>query len=494
MLTEAVLARQPNFVPALKLKGMLLQDAGQTAEAEAAYERALKLAPDDADMLLEVGTAKLLDGRLGEAITFLQHRVRVVPADRDGNYYLAQAYHLQGQNERALGAIRTAEQAAPADVDVWQKYGELLCSAGQYEAAIPWLEKAKAADPTLHRINFDLAVASFDSMNLNAAVEYATAEAAATPEGSVDLPDISLLAAAEVKLGQWTQAESNLQRVLTVHPEDAEALMELGHCELELKNGADAVRDLQRSLQLDPTLVQAHYFLSRAYAAEGRATDAQHEAALHRELMQHLSFAVPRAEAKQDSELAGRAQQLLMQGKETAALQLFAEEQKGPYVTRGSAWMSVGATYLAMGKSQDAERAFRRALALDPKTPGIHTYLATLALQMGDLSQAETNLEAELALDPNHPLALGELGEVRYRQGRWGDAAELLTRSKTTLPLLLYQLCDAQFQLGKPQAADLTAEAMAAYSKGQPAMLGALGVLLQKNGQTELAARLAEQP
>jgi Tfp pilus assembly protein PilF len=116
-----------------------------------------------------------------------------------------------------------------------------------------------------------------------------------------------------------------------------------------------------------------------------------------------------------------------------------------------------------------------------------------LALQRRNLSQAETNFEAELALDPNHPLALGELGEVRYRQHRWAEASELLTKSKTTIPTLLYMLCDSDFQLGKTQAAQLTAEALAAYGKNEPGIMQALAKLLRLNGQAELADRLAHQ-
>ena len=482
-----LLKQHPAFVPALKLQGMLLEDTGKDEDAVLAFEKALKLSPSDPDMLLKVGTLDLVGGHIEQAITLLGRRVHAVPGDEEGNFYLAQAYHLNGNNEFALATMYRALQAAPDDVQVWQKYGELLCSAGRNDDAIKWLKKAQEADPSLKRIDFDLAFASSKSMDLQAAEQYAADEAALQPN---DLDDLALLAATQLKLGEWQAAKASTERVLAVRTDDPVSMLELGQCELELKNYQAAIEALNRSLHLDPTQVMAHFLLSRAYSSLGDTMAAQHEAALHREMMQHVSFAVPKLEANRALALSEEARELLAEGREAEALRLFEGTAPAPYATRGSAWVPVGATYLSMGETKAAERCLTHSLVLDPKTRGAHLYLGILALQSSDLGEAEKNFKAELALDPNHPPALAELGEVRYRQGRWAEAAELLTRSKTTTPALLYMLCDSEFQLGKIQAADLTAEALGAYGKGEPEIMEALTELLKRNGQADLAARL----
>jgi Tfp pilus assembly protein PilF len=487
-LVDEALERHPSAVLTLKLEAMLLEDLGRDEEAESAYEKALLVSPNDPELLLKVGTADLVKRRVAEAVPLLQRRTRLVAKDADGNYYLAQAYHLQGHPELALAAIRKALAAEPNNPAVQQKLGELLCSAGQYADAIPWLKKAQGADPTLGRINFDLAVATYDNMDLDAAADFATRQAQQQPS---DLDNLLLLASIETKLGRWQEAETNLHRVLAARPEDAQALLALGHCQLELKDAAAAIATLQRSLAIDPTQVLAHYLLSRAYLLSGNAADAEHEAGLHREMMQHIAVAMPQSVARQGADLTDQARKLLEAGQEPAALHLFESSMKGAYVTRGSASMFVGATYLSLGDTQNAERMLRQALRLDPKTHGANTYLGVLALQQADLAQAESDFSAELALDPNQPLALAEMGEVRYRQGRWADAVDLLTRSKTSVPSLLYLLCDAEFREGKSQDADLTAETLMALSKGDPAIRAALRSLLLTNGQAALAARLS---
>jgi len=82
------------------------------------------------------------------------------------------------------------------------------------------------------------------------------------------------------------------------------------------------------------------------------------------------------------------------------------------------------------GRAPEAKRYFRRALEnpLYP-TPG-RTYAAagTCALQEGSLREAEDNLERALRLEPNLPVALLKLAQLRYRQGRLVDARTALSR------------------------------------------------------------------
>ncbi len=488
LIVGGLLAQHPAFEPALKLKGMLLEDTGHKEDAAAAYAAALKLAPNDPELLLKVGIIALLTGHLDQSVALLAHRVQVVPGDEEGNYYLAQAYHLKGNNELALASIRQAIKAAPDSPPVQQKYGELLCSAGQNDEALRWLLKAQAADATLHRINFDLAVATFGGMDLQGAEGYAAKQAALTPN---DLDNLGLLASIQGKLSQWSDAEGNLKRVLAARGDDGASTLALGHCELELKNYEAAIDALHRSLQLDPTQALAHFFLSRAYAALGNTEEAQHEAALHREMLQHLPMNLPRAEEKREDALLEQARTSLANGHEEEARKILAQSKLDPAPTPASGWVSVGATYLSINNTEGAARSFQHALALDPKTRDAHTYLGVLALQGGDLVTAEKEFNAELANDPNNLNATGELGEVRYRQAQWPEAIELLTRSKTINPALLYMLCDAYFRVGNVKKADLIAESLTAYAKGQTQVLRSLAELLKRNNQAELANRLA---
>jgi type IV pilus assembly protein PilF len=81
-------------------------------------------------------------------------------------------------------------------------------------------------------------------------------------------------------------------------------------------------------------------------------------------------------------------------------------------------------------RAGESKRYFRRALD-NPlyATPG-RTYAAagTCALRTGDLKEADLNLERALRLEPNLPVAMLQLAQLRYRQTRYHDARAALNR------------------------------------------------------------------
>src|SRR5215469_5595800 len=147
-LTLELLEQNPRFAPALKLRGMLLEESGKSSEAAASYEEALKFAPNDPDLLLKSGIYKLATGDRGEALKRLQHCTRILPGDGDAQYYLAQAYHLNGQDTLALLAIRRSLKAEPDNPSVLQEYGELLCTTRDCQSGLRSLLKAQHSDTT----------------------------------------------------------------------------------------------------------------------------------------------------------------------------------------------------------------------------------------------------------------------------------------------------------------------------------------------------------
>jgi tetratricopeptide (TPR) repeat protein len=483
-----VLEQHPNFEPAIKLKGLLLEEAGHASEAAAAYEEALKLAPNDADVLLKTGAYKLAAGQKEEAIKLLQRCIRILPGDGDAQYYLAQAYHLNGQEKLALAAIRLSLKAEPDNAGVWQKYGELLCVSNDCETGLKWLLKAQHSDAALPKIDYDIALTNSKLMDLDGAAQYAARAVQSQPN---DLPALQLLASVDVKVAKWQEAGNAFERILLLKPNDVDSLFGLGQCELELKDYPAAIDKLQLVLRLAPTRLMAHYYLSRAYAATGRSEDARHEAALHQLMMEQMTFVRSVENEGSESPIVAQASQMLVDHREQDALQLYRNRFKGTAATLADAYVFIGKLYLGLGDQKNGLRSLHHALEIQPTVRGAHTYEGILALKMNDLSGAENQFKAELANDPNYQTAIAEMGEVRYHQERWSEAAEQLAKSRTMTPELLYMLCDSYFHMGKVSDADLTAETAAAYGRSNPQFMKALLELLQRNGQVELAQRLS---
>jgi tetratricopeptide (TPR) repeat protein len=370
---------------------------------------------------------------------------------------------------------------------VWQKYGELLCGTGDCAGGLRWLLKAKRADTSLSRIDYDIAATKYKLMDIAGTAEYAKRAVQVHPG---DFETLQLLATTDVKLANWEEARSAFEQMLSIKSDDVVALLGIGQCKLELKDYPGSVQALQSALKLDPTRLLAHFYLSRAYAEMGRTPDAQHEAALHQLMMEQATFARSIAQDEHEQPIKPQAQQFLRAHHEQAALNLYEAHFKGSSATLADAYVFVGKLYLFQNKTEDGLRCLRQALKLQPTVRAAHTNEGILALKLGDLSRAEKEFEAELANDPSYQLAIAELGEVRYHQERWREAAEQLARSKTTTPELLYMLCDSYFHLGKVAEANLNAEVMAAYAKNNPDLMQGLIELLHRNQQTELAERL----
>lgn len=487
-LLDALLKQHPDFVPALKVQGMLLENAGHAKEASLVYRKALQLVPQDSALLFQVGLDTLTAGDKDQAIDLLLRGLKIAPKNAQALYYLAQAYHEKHNEVLALKTIRECVELQPNNALAAQRYGEYLANSGDNAAAEEWLLKAQKADPDLKRIDFDIAVASFRNSDLPTAERFATRAAESQP-GNLDA--LRVLAKTKATLSQPLEAKPTYERIVAAQPDDAASLLGLGQCELELEDYQAAVDILQRVLQLDPTQVNAHFFLSRALRGLGRTTEAKHEAELHRVMMQQNSLIPPKDQLQRDQATLDRVVQMLLDNREDEALRLAQQDDQGDTASPGHGGMILASVYLTMHRLDDARRLLHRALALDAKTPNAHTCLGELALLQDDLPGAEEAFQAELSLYPNQGLARAGLGEVRYRQQRWADAAELLTDSKTTAPHMLYLLCDCYFHLGNAATANLTAETAAAFAKDAPEVMNDLIALLNRNGQSELAQRLS---
>ena len=87
----------------------------------------------------------------------------------------------------------------------------------------------------------------------------------------------------------------------------------------------------------------------------------------------------------------------------------------------------------SQGKNADAADIYRKILADNPKTPGIHYRLGqidlALAGETGSTDEARKQFEAETQVDPTNASAEFVLGELDRRAGNWEPAIRHFTRA-----------------------------------------------------------------
>jgi Flp pilus assembly protein TadD len=147
---------------------------------------------------------------------------------------------LQGDLKGAEYAFRRVTEAEPEYADGWLNVARALIQEGETEAARPFAEKALALQPSLARGHFFLAM--------------------------VQKAD-----------GDYDGALQNLNETVRQYPRDRVALNQVGRILFLQRRYANAVAALEKTLDVDPEDLQAHYNLMLCYRGLGQTEKAERE-------------------------------------------------------------------------------------------------------------------------------------------------------------------------------------------------------------------------
>jgi Flp pilus assembly protein TadD len=147
---------------------------------------------------------------------------------------------LQGDLKGAEYAFQRVTEAEPEYADGWLNVGRALIQEGETEAAKPYVQKALALQPKLARGHF------FMAMILKAE-------------------------------GEYDRALAHLRETERQYPRDRVTTNQIGRILFLQRNYAAAVRALEKTLDIDPEDVQAHYNLMLSYRGLGQSERADRE-------------------------------------------------------------------------------------------------------------------------------------------------------------------------------------------------------------------------
>jgi cytochrome c-type biogenesis protein CcmH/NrfG len=103
----------------------------------------------------------------------------------------------------------------------------------------------------------------------------------------------------------------------------------------------------------------------------------------------------------------------------------------------------LGNVYVRQGRLSEAVRAYEVALAIDPRMAEAQTNLGRVYYELGQLSKAADALGAALKLDPNDGKTLYMMAVVRIQQNDLSEAEALLIKARdadSSLPEVYYGL------------------------------------------------------
>jgi Flp pilus assembly protein TadD len=308
-----------------------------------------------------------IDSRMLLERAWMEHRLTRDPSDSLAAYNLASLDTMSGNPAGAIAIYRKLAAASPNDARVATSLGAALeQTAGQN------LEQTAGQNPTQSG-DWQSALASYKRA-LTLDPSYADARY-----------DLATL---ELHHDQYEAAASDYRVLIQQHPDDAAAHSGLGAALAQLQQDDAARAEFERALALDPaqpdTLVNyaslelgannpehAHELLTKAVAA------GAHDAATY----QQLAFADQQTHHPEEAEAALRsaiaadpadptshallAQLLAARGdlkaaitEQQAALRLNAKDADG--------WSNLGVLHAQTGQSTEARSDFEHALAIDP--------------------------------------------------------------------------------------------------------------------------------
>lgn len=137
----------PSTLAALLDKGGKAQRSGDLEQAISCYTKAIRLSPNNAFALHELGLAYNLKGEMAKAESFYRLASSLDPEMASAHYNLGNLLISQGKIVEALACHQRAVQLEPDNVDALSNIGVAFYELGQMPLAIEYFNKSLAINP-----------------------------------------------------------------------------------------------------------------------------------------------------------------------------------------------------------------------------------------------------------------------------------------------------------------------------------------------------------
>lgn len=205
----------------------------------------------------------------------------------------------------------------------------------------------------------------------------------------------------------------------------AETRLDLAAAYLRAADNEKAIIEAQNALKIDAKNAPAHYLLARLFYTKGDYAAALPE--LEYVIVNQPDF---------DSAYALGATYLHLKRADRAKL-LFEEILTAVKDKRNGLYVLFGRAYEVAGYFDEAEREFKKELALDPKTPKAHFFIGYIILQHGGserLAEAGREFDQELQISPQDFYANFFRGVVASSESEHPKAIQYLQKAVALRP------------------------------------------------------------
>jgi putative PEP-CTERM system TPR-repeat lipoprotein len=420
-LITAVLSDEPNYTPALLLRGGLEAAAVQYAAAEATLQQVVNLeqvaaAPTQRytlamAQLIEVQIALgKLDAAAANADAFLARGGRNLFARYSKALVEVEQGNLTGAEQRLEALVAEAPQFWPSH----RLLGVINTRQDQLGQATMYLRTAVTNNPSDAAARVQLAELYVRQGDLDAARTLMEGSPVAESEGLF----LAFAGSVSQRAGLQEQAESLFERSEQQAPGNLQELLGLSRLYTSAGEFERAIRVLQSSaLEDEQSQLLSDYLLTLIHIRQGN--------------LEAADAAAQRLEKRGQTAIVAnlRGMVALLRGDAARARGLFARalEIEPRNVV---AMVNLARVAVLENDGGSAEQYLRRALEIDPAQPETLAGLTQLAAARGDFAAANSLL----ARMPESAARMRLEGELFAREGRFDEASQVFARLFTLQP------------------------------------------------------------
>ncbi len=219
------------------------------ATAEREYRAVLTLAPDFAEVHMNLGLVYQLQARSTEAMAEFRRALKVKPGLTGANFFLGVDYCKLGDGATAIPYLKAALQAEPGRSDTWLWLATAQEISGELQAEVATLQRALELQPK-NVDAFYLLGSAYERLGKQ---EVAHLQKVAPGSSRSE----QLLAESYAASSEWPSAVIHFQNALTASPNRAGLQAELGEVLLRAGKVNQAIREFDEELRRSPGNLRA---------------------------------------------------------------------------------------------------------------------------------------------------------------------------------------------------------------------------------------------
>ena len=406
-LQRSIELDQNQLQPRLLL-GVVFNQLNRPAEAEEAWEAALRVDPNSVTALDWLAKARISDGQFSAAIDLLSTAQR----DEDLTLDLALAYSQANRFDKATETLTAALVTTPGELRLSAALATVYVQSHRYQDATNLLRdtvKSHPSDPATELLYLRVLVLQDDDAT---ARPLARKFLAANPDSFDALYLTGIL---ETDAQEYDSAVEHLKAAIALNPSHYDARYNLGVALSRLQRSDAAREQLEKAVTLDPTQGEAHFHLAQVLRSLGKTEEAQAELKLFKE-RQEATVKLALGQTK-----AGQAAQALKDGRADQAIALYREAIEAQPQNASFENDLAKALDLAGDKAQE-RIALEKAIQLNPGFAAAENLLGNLTAETGETAAAELHFRNALAAMPRYAEASNNLGTLLGQLGRDTEA------------------------------------------------------------------------